>query len=77
MEIIQHVQNIQYRYLLNKYKMGHVKGNFMPVPYMERKVPEGYGKQEELLLVHDEAISAKCTQDGVKFAKCRQYGCHI
>ena len=57
--------------------MGHVKGNFMPVPYMERKVPEGYGKQEELLLVHDEAISAKCTQDGVKFAKCRQYGCHI
>ena len=39
MEIIQHVQNIQYGYLLNKYKMGHVEGNFMPVPYMERKVP--------------------------------------
>ena len=29
MEIIQHVQNIQYGYLLNKYKMGHVEGNFM------------------------------------------------
>ena len=41
MEIMQHVQNIQYGYLLNKYKMGHVEGNFMPVPYMERKVPKG------------------------------------
>ena len=41
MEIIQHVQNIQCAYLLNKYKMGHVEGNFMPVPYMGRKVPKG------------------------------------
>ena len=41
MEIIQHVQNIQYGYLLNKYKMGHLKGNFTPVLYIERKVPKG------------------------------------
>ena len=27
MEIIQHVWNIQYGYLLNKYKMGHLEGN--------------------------------------------------
>ena len=41
MEIIQHAQNIQYGYLLNKYKMGHVEGNFMPVLYIGRKVPKG------------------------------------
>ena len=41
MEIIQHVWNIQYGYLLNKYKMGHLKGNFTPVLYMGRKVPKG------------------------------------
>jgi hypothetical protein len=39
MEIIQHVWNIQYGYLLNKYKMGHLEGNFTPVPYIGRKVP--------------------------------------
>ena len=32
---------IQYRYLLNKYKMGHLEGNFMPVPYIGCKVPKG------------------------------------
>ena len=41
MEIIQHVQNVQYGYLLNKYKMGHLEGNFTPVLYMGRKVHEG------------------------------------
>ena len=41
MEIIQRVQNIQYGYLLNKYKMGYVEDNFMPVLYMGRKVPKG------------------------------------
>ena len=30
MEIIQHVENIQYGYLLNKYKTGHLEGNFTP-----------------------------------------------
>ena len=33
MEIMQHVLNIQYGYLLNKYKMGHLEGNFTPVLY--------------------------------------------
>ena len=41
MEIIQHVQNIQYGYLLNKYKMGHLEGDFTPVLYMGRKDPKG------------------------------------
>ena len=41
MEIIQHVSNIQYGYLLNKYKMGHLEGNFTPVLCMGRKVPKG------------------------------------
>ena len=41
MEIIQHVQNIQYEYLLNKYKMGHLDGNFTPILYIGRKVPKG------------------------------------
>ena len=41
MEIIQRVKNIQYEYLLNKYKMGHLKGNFTPVIYIGRKVPKG------------------------------------
>ena len=41
MEIIQHVKNIQYRYLLNKYKMGHLEGNFRPVIYIGRKVSKG------------------------------------
>ena len=27
--------------LLNKYKMGHLEGNFTPVLYMGRKVPKG------------------------------------
>jgi hypothetical protein len=27
--------------LLNKYKMGHLEGNFTPVPYIGRKVPKG------------------------------------
>ena len=40
MGIIQRVQNIQYGYLLNKYKMGHVEGNFTPVLYIGRKVPK-------------------------------------
>ena len=31
---------IQYGYLLNKYKMGHLEGNFTPVLYMGRKVPK-------------------------------------
>ena len=42
MEIIQHVWNIQYGYLLNKYKMGHLEGNFTPVLYIGRKVPKGW-----------------------------------
>ena len=41
MGIIQHVKNIQYGYLLKKYKMGHLEGNFMPVLYMGRKVVKG------------------------------------
>jgi hypothetical protein len=41
MGIIQHVKNIQYGYLLNKYKMGHLEGNFTPVLYMGSKVPKG------------------------------------
>jgi hypothetical protein len=41
MEIIQHVQNIQYGYLLNKYKMGNLEGNFTPVLNIGRKVPKG------------------------------------
>ena len=41
MEIMQHVSNIQYRYLLNKYKMGYLEGNFMPILYIGRKVPKG------------------------------------
>ena len=41
MEITQHVQNIQYGYLLNKYKMGNLEGNFTPVLYIGRKVPKG------------------------------------
>ena len=41
MEIIQHVQNIKYGYLLDKYKMGHLEGNFTPVLYIGRKVPKG------------------------------------
>ena len=41
MEIVQHVKNIQYGYLLNKYKMGYQEGNFMPVLYIGRKVPKG------------------------------------
>ena len=28
-------------YLLNKYKMGHLEGNFTPVLYIGRKVPKG------------------------------------
>ena len=41
MEIIEHVKNIQYGYLLNNNKMGHLEGNFTPVLYMGRKVPKG------------------------------------
>ena len=41
MEIIQHVKNIKYGYLLNKYKMGHLDGNFRSVPYIGRRVPKG------------------------------------
>ena len=41
MEIIEHVKNIQYGYLLNKYKMGHLEGNFTPVLYIGRIVPKG------------------------------------
>ena len=41
MEITQHVKNIQYGYLLNNNKMGHLEGNFTPVLYMGRKVPKG------------------------------------
>ena len=41
MEILQYVENIQYGYLLNNYKMGHLEGNFTPVLYTGRKVPEG------------------------------------
>jgi hypothetical protein len=26
---------------LNKYKTGHLEGNFTPVPYIGRKVPKG------------------------------------
>ena len=40
MEIIKHVSNIQYGNLLNKYKRGHVEGNFTPVLYIGRKVPK-------------------------------------
>ena len=29
---------MQYGYLLNKYKMGHLEGNFTPVLYIGRKV---------------------------------------
>ena len=32
----------QYGYLLNKYKMGHLEGNFFARPiYIGRKVPKG------------------------------------
>ena len=41
MEIVQHFSNIQYGYLLNKYKMGHLEGNFTPVLCIGRKVPKG------------------------------------
>ena len=41
MESIKHVKNIQYGYLLNNNKMGHLEGKFTPVPYMGRKVPKG------------------------------------
>ena len=41
MEILQHVKNIQYGYLLNKYKMGHLEGNFTPGLYIGREVPKG------------------------------------
>ena len=41
MEIIQLVKNIQYGYLLNKYKMGHLEGNFTPVLFIGHKVPKG------------------------------------
>ena len=41
MEIIQHVLNIKYGYLLSKYKMGNLEGNFTPVLYIGRKVPKG------------------------------------
>ena len=41
MEIIQHVSNIQYGYLLNKYKMGHLEGKFTPVLCIGRKVSKG------------------------------------
>ena len=41
METIQHVKNIQYGYLLNNKKMGHLEGNFTSVLYMGRKVPKG------------------------------------
>ena len=41
MEIIRHVQNIQYGYLLIKYKMGHLDGTFTSVLYIGRKVPKG------------------------------------
>ena len=41
MEIIEYVSNIQYGYLLNKYKMGHLEGNFTPVLYIGQKVPKG------------------------------------
>ena len=41
MEIIQHVRNIKYGYLLDKYKMGHLEDNFTPVLYIGRKVPKG------------------------------------
>jgi hypothetical protein len=34
MEIIQHIKNVQYRYLLNNNKMGHLEGNFTPVLYI-------------------------------------------
>jgi hypothetical protein len=27
--------------MLNKYKMGHLEGNFTPVLYIGRKVPKG------------------------------------
>ena len=29
------------KYLLNKYKMWHLEGNFTPVLYIGRKVPKG------------------------------------
>jgi hypothetical protein len=32
---------MQYGYLLNKYKMENLEGNFTPVLYMGRKVPKG------------------------------------
>ena len=41
MEIVQDVQNIQYGYLLSKYKMGHLEGNFTPVLCIGRKVLKG------------------------------------
>jgi hypothetical protein len=41
MEIIPHVSNSQYGYLLNKYKMGHLEVNFTPVLYIGRQVPKG------------------------------------
>ena len=41
MESIQHVLNIQYGYLLDKYKMGHLEGNFTSVLYIGHKVPKG------------------------------------
>ena len=42
MGITQHVKNIQYGYLLNNNKMGHLEGNFTPVLYMGLKVPKGW-----------------------------------
>ena len=56
MEIIQHVQNIQYGYLLNKYKMGHLEGNFSPVLYIGRKVPRG----ETFLHIHQKRPRGSC-----------------
>ena len=41
MGIIQRIKNIQYGYLLNNNRMGHLEGNFTSVLYMGRKVPKG------------------------------------
>jgi hypothetical protein len=39
---VQHVQKIQYVYLLKKYiKMGCLKGSGVPVIYIGRTVPKG------------------------------------
>ena len=31
---------MQYRYLLNKYNMGYLEGNFTPFAYIGRKAPK-------------------------------------